>query len=49
MAEAMAARIPGARAVVVPGLRHMGLVEDPAAMNAALVPFLEAALHPVES
>ncbi len=46
MTERMAARIPGARSVIVPGLRHMGLYEDPEAVNAALVPFLRAALRP---
>jgi pimeloyl-ACP methyl ester carboxylesterase len=45
MTERLAARIPGAQAVIVPGLRHMGLYEDPAAINAVLVPFLEAALQ----
>jgi 3-oxoadipate enol-lactonase len=44
MAERMAARIPDARAVVVPGLKHMGLAEDPAAISTVLVPFLEEAL-----
>ena len=43
MARRMAALIPGARAEVLPGLRHMGLAEDPAAFNALLVPFLESA------
>jgi pimeloyl-ACP methyl ester carboxylesterase len=44
MARRMAALIPGARAEIVPGLKHMGLAEDPAAFNSLLVPFLEAAL-----
>ncbi len=44
MATRMAARIPGARAEIVPGLRHMGLVEDPETINAVFVPFLENAL-----
>jgi pimeloyl-ACP methyl ester carboxylesterase len=40
----MAALIPGARAEIIPGLKHMGLAEDPAAFNSILVPFLEEAL-----
>ncbi len=44
MARRMAALIPGARAEIVPGLKHMGLVEDPEAFNAILMPFLEDAL-----
>lgn len=41
MARAMAASIPAGRCEVLPELRHMGLAEDPAAFNAALIPFLE--------
>ncbi|MEE8228040.1 MAG: alpha/beta fold hydrolase [Kiloniellales bacterium] len=44
MARRMAALIPGARAEIIPGLKHMGLAEDPAAFNSILVPFLEEAL-----
>jgi pimeloyl-ACP methyl ester carboxylesterase len=44
MARRMAARIPDARAVIVPGLKHMGLAENPAAISSVLVPFLEDAL-----
>jgi 3-oxoadipate enol-lactonase len=44
MAKRMAALIPGARAEIIPGLKHMGLAEDPAAFNSLLVPFLEEAL-----
>lgn len=44
MAERMAALMPRARAVTVPSLRHMGLVEDPPAINGVLVPFLEEVL-----
>ena len=40
MARRLAAAIPGARAVILPGQRHMGLAEDPAAFNAPLVAFL---------
>jgi pimeloyl-ACP methyl ester carboxylesterase len=43
MARRLAALIPGARAEILPGLRHMGLAEDPAAFNTLLVPFLERA------
>jgi len=41
MAERMAAQIPNARVAVVPGLKHMGLAEDPPAISARLVPFFE--------
>jgi pimeloyl-ACP methyl ester carboxylesterase len=44
MAQRMAAAIPGARTIIVPGLRHMGLVEDPARFNAPLLAFLDKAL-----
>ena len=44
MARRMAALIPGALCEIVPGLRHMGLAEDPAAFNSSLVRFLEGAL-----
>lgn len=44
MARRMAALIPGARTEILPGLRHMALAEDPEAVSAALVPFLEKAL-----
>lgn len=43
MARRMAALIPGARAEVVPGLRHLGLIERPEAFADLLVPFLAAA------
>lgn len=45
MARRMAACIPGARVEIVPGLRHMGLVEDPDAINALIVPFLDETLQ----
>ncbi|MBM3582879.1 MAG: alpha/beta fold hydrolase [Alphaproteobacteria bacterium] len=44
MAERMGRLIPGARVVIVPGLRHMGLAEDPDAFTGAIVPFLDQAL-----
>ena len=44
MARAMAGLIPGARLVVLPGLRHMALAESPAAINAPLCAFLRDAL-----
>lgn len=44
MARRMVARIANARLVIVPGLKHMGLMEDPAAINDILVPFLSDAL-----
>lgn len=40
MTRRLAAAIPGAQAVVLPALRHMGLAEDPVAFNAPLVTFL---------
>jgi 3-oxoadipate enol-lactonase len=44
MARRMAALIPGARAEIIPGLKHLGLVEAAEAFNSLLVPFLEEAL-----
>jgi pimeloyl-ACP methyl ester carboxylesterase len=40
MATRMAAIMPNARVEILPGLRHMALAEDPAAMNSLLLPFL---------
>ncbi len=44
MSAAMAGLIPGARLVVLPGLRHMALAESPAAVNEPLSAFLREAL-----
>jgi pimeloyl-ACP methyl ester carboxylesterase len=44
MAKKMAMLIPGAREVVLPGLRHMALAEAPQAFNEPLVSFLLDAL-----
>ena len=44
MARAMAGLIPGARLVILPGLSHMALAEEPAAVNAPLRAFLRDAL-----
>ena len=44
MAWAMAELIPGARLVVLPGLRHMALAESPPAVNEPLCAFLKDAL-----
>jgi 3-oxoadipate enol-lactonase len=44
MAQRMAALIPDARLAILPGLRHMALAEDPAAVNDVLVPFLRDTL-----
>ena len=44
MARRMAEMIPGARCEIVPGLRHMGLAEDPEAFNRPLLDFLKEAL-----
>lgn len=41
MAQRMAELIPNARAAIVPGLKHMGLAEDPDAVAKELLPFLE--------
>ena len=46
MSEAMAARIPGARLVILPGLRHMALAESPSAINEPLRAFLHDAIGP---
>lgn len=43
MARDMAAAMRQGRVEIVPGLRHMGLAEDPDRFNAALIPFLEQA------
>ncbi|MFM2104991.1 MAG: hypothetical protein RL338_23 [Chloroflexota bacterium] len=40
--EALAAAIPGARLVAIPGAGHLPFEEDPVAFAAALAPFLEA-------
>ena len=45
MARAMAGLIPGARLAILPGLRHMALVEAPAAVNGPLAAFLRDALE----
>jgi len=44
MAQRMAETIPDARLAILPGLRHMALAEDPAALNAQLIPFLRDTL-----
>ena len=41
MTEAIAAGIEGAEALVLPGLRHMALAEDPKAVNDPVRAFLE--------
>jgi pimeloyl-ACP methyl ester carboxylesterase len=41
MSRAIAAEIPGARLVILPGLRHMALAEAPEIFNARLLEFLE--------
>jgi len=40
----MAALIPNASVVVLPGLRHMALAESPRAFNAPFLSFLRSAL-----
>ena len=46
MSRAMAGLIPGARLVILPGLRHMALAESPPAINEPLSSFLRDALLP---
>ena len=45
MTKAIAAEIEGAEAVILPGLRHMALAEDPDAFNAPLMNFLTRTLE----
>jgi len=40
--EAIAARVPGARLVVVPESGHLSTIEQPAAVNRALVDWLKS-------
>ena len=44
MARAITAEIPGAQTLILPGLRHMALMEDPAAINNALAAFFKESL-----
>lgn len=48
MTRAIAAEIEGAEALILPGLRHMALAEDPAAVNTPVRRFLDA-LQPEQS
>lgn len=41
MSHAIAAEIPGADTLIVPGLRHLGLMEDPVAFTDPVLSFLE--------
>lgn len=41
MSRAIAAEIAGAETVIVPGLRHLGLMEQPQAFSAPILDFLE--------
>jgi len=43
MTRAIAAEIPGATAVVLPGLRHLAMIEAPERFNGELLSFLEGA------
>ncbi|MEO9877641.1 MAG: alpha/beta fold hydrolase [Anderseniella sp.] len=43
MTHAIAAEIPGARTVILPGLRHMAMAEDPVRFNSELLEFLKHA------
>ncbi len=49
MTRQMAALIPNARAEILPGLRHMALVEDSATINGLLVEFLQRKLSSANS
>ena len=44
MSHAIAAEIPGAQTIIVPRLRHMGLVEEPAQFTEPILQFLDEAL-----
>ncbi len=44
MARKMGALIPGAQVAIVPDMKHMGLAENPAAISAILIPFLQGNL-----
>jgi pimeloyl-ACP methyl ester carboxylesterase len=44
MSKTIAAEIPGAKLVILDGLRHMGMAEDPKTVNAELTAFLDEAL-----
>ena len=48
MARAITCEIPSARMIIVPGLQHMGFVEEPACFNGPIIEFLNANL-PVAS
>ena len=43
MTHAIAAEIPGAKSVILPGLRHMAMVEDPGRFNFEFLEFLQHA------
>lgn len=45
MTHAIAAEIPDAQTVILPGLRHMAMVEEPDLFNENLLKFLERALE----
>jgi pimeloyl-ACP methyl ester carboxylesterase len=45
MARKAAGKVPGADCVILPGLRHMALAEDPTAVLQALLPFLTRTYH----
>jgi hypothetical protein len=41
MAKAIAAEIPGAKSMILPGLRHMALAEAPETINNPIRVFLD--------
>jgi pimeloyl-ACP methyl ester carboxylesterase len=46
MSDVLAARIPGARKITVPGVGHMVNMEAPEAVNAVLLEVVLEAGHP---
>jgi pimeloyl-ACP methyl ester carboxylesterase len=45
MSQAIAAEIEGAQVIIVPGLQHMGLIENPSFFISALAEFMEDEVH----
>jgi pimeloyl-ACP methyl ester carboxylesterase len=43
MTHAIAAEIPGSKSVILPGLRHMAMAENPVLFNSELLQFLQHA------
>ena len=45
MTQAIAAEIPQAKTVILPGLRHMAMMESPATFNNMLIKYLNELSH----